>query len=128
VRDQTDTGLLGALALVASTGTLVCCALPIILVVLGLGSTVAALTSAAPWLVTLSLHKTWVFAGSALLIGLAAYWQMLPWACPNDPAQAVACRRLRRTARALAIAAAGLWLIGFFAAYLMEPIARWLDS
>ncbi len=127
MRDQIDTGLLGALALIAATGTLVCCALPIVLVILGLGSAVAAVTTAAPWLVTLSVHKAWVFAGSALLIGLAAYWQMRPWACPSDPAQAAACRRLRRIGRTLAVSATGLWLVGFAAAYLAELLARWLD-
>lgn len=47
----------GYLSLFASFGTLICCALPSLLVLLGLGATVAAFLSAAPWLVTLSRHK-----------------------------------------------------------------------
>ena len=42
------------LTLFASTGTLICCALPIILVTLGLGATVAAFTSSFPLLVTIA--------------------------------------------------------------------------
>ena len=59
-----ETGL-GWLTLFVASGTLICCALPIILVTLGLGATVAALSSNAPFLVILTLHKVWVFGGSA---------------------------------------------------------------
>ena len=55
-------------ALVAAFGTLVCCALPSLLVLLGFGSTVAAAVSATPWLVVLSQNKEWVFLLSGLLI------------------------------------------------------------
>lgn len=50
----------GYLALFSSVGTLVCCALPALLVLSGFGATVASLLSAAPWLVTLSRHKAYV--------------------------------------------------------------------
>lgn len=69
-RDRT--GGLSWVALFASTGTLVCCALPILLVSLGAGATVAALTSALPILVTLSHYKLWVFGVSGLLLAVAA--------------------------------------------------------
>ena len=59
---------LGWLTLLASSTTLVCCALPIALVTLGFGAAVAALTSALPVLVVLSEHKAWLFGGSAVLI------------------------------------------------------------
>ena len=62
-------GVLGFLSLFTSFGTLLCCALPSLLVLLGLGSTVASFLSAVPWLVNLSRQKTWVFAISGLLIG-----------------------------------------------------------
>ena len=61
------------LTLLASTGTLICCALPVFFVTIGMGATVAALTSSIPFLVTLSLHKTWVFAGSAVMLALSRY-------------------------------------------------------
>lgn len=56
----------GIATLVLASGTLVCCALPILLVTLGMGASVAALVSAAPWLVTLSHYKGWMFAISAV--------------------------------------------------------------
>src|SRR6266852_5446660 len=63
-----DNRLLSFLSLFSSLGTLLCCALPSVLVLLGLGATVASFLSAVPWLVTLSRHKVWVFALSGLLI------------------------------------------------------------
>lgn len=42
---------LSVLSLFASLGTLVCCALPSLFVLLGLGATLASLLSSAPWLV-----------------------------------------------------------------------------
>jgi hypothetical protein len=74
------------LALFASTGTLICCALPIALVSLGLGATAAAISSRLPFLVSLPLHKNWVFGGSVLLLFLAAWVLYRPGrTCPADP-------------------------------------------
>ena len=61
--------LLSYLSLFCSLGTLLCCAVPSLLVLLGMGATVASALSAVPWLVTLSHHKNWIFAISGLLIG-----------------------------------------------------------
>jgi mercuric ion transport protein len=82
------------LALFASTGTLICCALPIALVTLGLGATVAAISSSVPFLVILSLHKGWVFAASAALLASSG-WLLFRSAreCPADPQLAALCDR-----------------------------------
>src|SRR5437016_11513304 len=61
-------GVLGYLSLFTSLGTLLCCALPALLVLVGLGATVASVVSSAPWLITLSRHKNWTFAIAGLLI------------------------------------------------------------
>ena len=42
-------GILGYLALFTSFGTLLCCALPLLFVLLGLGATVASVVSSAGW-------------------------------------------------------------------------------
>ena len=64
---------LSTLAPVAVFGTLICCALPIVLVALGAGSVVASLVSTAPWLVALSRNKEWVFLVAGGLLA-ADYW------------------------------------------------------
>src|SRR5436305_12939850 len=56
------------LSLFSSLGTLLCCALPSLLVLFGLGATVASVLAAAPWLVRLSQHKLWVFGISGARI------------------------------------------------------------
>ncbi len=117
------------LALFATTGTLVCCALPIALVTLGLGAAVAALTSTFPFLITLSQHKIWVFAVSALLL-LAAGWALYRpgRACPADAELGRACDRAMVWNRRIYWSAVVLWGIGFFAAYLALPLLRWLEG
>src|ERR1700685_4196059 len=63
--------LLNYFSLFSSCSTLICCALPSVLVLLGMGTTVASLLSAAPWLVSLSRHKIWTFSIAGTLIALS---------------------------------------------------------
>lgn len=117
------------LALFASTGTLICCALPIALVSLGLGATAAAISTSLPFLVSLSLHKNWVFGGSALLLFLAAWVLYRPGrTCPADPKLAALCERTLAWNRRVFWSAIVLWSIGFFAAYLALPIRIWMEG
>lgn len=116
----------GFLSLFASFGTLVCCALPSLLVLLGLGATVASLLSAAPWLVTVSRHKDWVFAGSGALIAvnIAYIHAVAPRlrtdrTCPGDP---TACGTADRVSRVVLWVSAAIYVVGFTTAYLLEPI------
>lgn len=118
---------LGWLALFASTGTLICCALPILLVVLGFGSVVAALTSRFPLLVTLSEYEGWMFGLSAVLLVLTAW---VIWGrqahCPADPVLAARCQRTRAINQWLLLAAVTIWSIGFTARFLLLPLRNWL--
>lgn len=119
------------LSLFTSMGTLVCCALPSLLVLLGLGATVASALSAAPWLVTLSRHKAWVFAVSGALIAANFYYvyRLAPRlkaagaageACPiDDPS---ACGTATRVSRVVLWVSAALYLVGFSVAYVLGPI------
>jgi len=118
---------LGLGTLLLSAGTLVCCALPILLVSLGLGATVAAATSAAPWLVALSAYKAWLFAASGVALAAAALLRLLPGReCPADPRLAALCARADRWNRIVLVVAAVLWVVGFAAAYLWLSMRHWL--
>ncbi len=116
--------LLPFLSLFTSGGTLICCALPALFVTMGAGAALAGLTSSFPALIWLSQYKAWVFAGAALLLVIAGYWQwkarLLP--CPADPAQAKACMRLRRISWAIYGISVCIFLVGAFFAFL----APWL--
>ncbi len=115
------------LALFTTTGTLLCCALPITLVTLGLGATVAAMTSSFPFLITLSQHKVWIFVFSALMLILAGWALYRPGrACPADAELGQACDRAMRWNRRIYWVSIGIWSVGFFAAYLALPLLKWL--
>jgi len=115
------------LTLFTSTGTLICCALPILFVMLGLGATVAAVTSAVPFLVTLALHKVWVFAGSGLMLLISEWLLNRPGrACPSDPELGRLCDRAQHWNRRIHGFSAAIWGVGLFAAYLALPLRIWL--
>ena len=114
--------------LFTTTGTLLCCALPILLVTLGLGATVAALTSAFPLLITLSEHKVWGFLVSALMLALSGWLMFRPGrACPTDRELARACNRAHRWNRRIYWSSVVIWGLGFTAASLLLPLRIWLD-
>ncbi len=112
------------LSLFTSAGTLVCCALPALLVSLGAGATLAGLVAAAPWLVALSAHKDWVFSIAGLLLAFAIVmqWHARSAPCPADPAQAMACRRMRQFSVWVTIISIAIFGIGAFFAFLADDL------
>lgn len=112
-------------ALLLAGGTLICCALPILLVALGLGGAVAALTSTAPWLVTMSQQKLWIFAAAALALLGAGILRYRPGrACPADPELANACARADRIASGALWVGTAVWLIAAFFAFAWLPLQK----
>ncbi len=125
--DTKQTGLTW-LTLFTATGTLLCCALPITLVTLGMGATVAALTSNFPLLITLSQHKIWIFLISAALLTISGWLMYRPGrTCPADPQLNQFCKRTQVWNRRVYWASLVIWGSGFFAAYLALPLRLWLD-
>ncbi len=113
------------LLLFTTSGTLLCCAIPITLVTLGLGASVATLASAAPWIITLSQYKGWIFLTSAILIGISFWAIYRPGRiCPTDPVLAAACNRADNWNRRFILLSSGMWLIGFIAAFGLPLLLR----
>ena len=117
------------LTLLTSTSTLVCCAIPIILVSLGMGAAVASLISALPFLIVLSQYKIAVFSFSGFMLLIAA-WLIFKsnQSCPADPKLAELCMSVKKWNHRLYWFSVSLWTIGFFAAFLALPIQIWLDT
>jgi len=120
--------LLSYLSLFTSFGTLLCCALPSLLVLFGLGATVASFLSEVPWLVTLSHHKHWVFATAGVLIfanvlyvySIGPRLRARNLACSlDDPQSCVVASRLSRIVLWIST---GIYIIGFCTAYLLGPL------
>ncbi len=116
--------LLGAAALFTSLSTLVCCALPAMLVALGAGAAVAGLIGAVPQIVLLSEYKGVVFgvAGVILVAAAATHYAGRNAPCPPDPAQAQACRSLRRMSAFVLMGAGAVYAVGFFFAFLAAGV------
>ena len=86
------------LSLFTSAGTLVCCALPVLFVSLGLGAVFAGVVVQLPGLIWLSEHKAGVFGTAGFMLSVAGVTlhQARNLPCPIDPDQARACRTARR--------------------------------
>ena len=107
---------LSALSLFTSFSTLICCALPALLVAIGAGAALSTLVSHVPQLVWVSEHKPEVFglAGAMLLMAGYFQWRARHAPCPADPQLAAVCRQARRNAKwvywiSVAIYAVGAW-------------------
>ncbi|MCF6301019.1 MAG: hypothetical protein L3J52_07870 [Proteobacteria bacterium] len=118
------------LTLFSTTGTLVCCAIPIALVTMGMGATVASLVSFMPFLVTLSENKNWVFAISGVLLLLSAWMIYRPnRTCPVDSELGEICDTTHKWNKRIYWFSVVLWGIGFFAAFLALPLLKmWPDK
>ena len=120
------------LSLFTSLSTLLCCALPSLLVLFGLGASVASMLSFMPWLVSLSHHKSWVFAisGALILLSFVQTYAIAPrlrkggdTCATDDPS----CDRATKFSKFVLWISAVIYLIGFFAAYLLGPILTGMD-
>lgn len=121
---QRREALVSSLALFTSLGTLVCCALPAMLVTLGAGAVMAGLVTAAPQLVWLSGYKGVVFAvAGAMLIGAVAMRVFGRNTCPTDPGQRAACERLRKFGGVTLSISALVYLAGAYFAFLAPLLA-----
>ena len=106
--------------LFTSFSTIICCALPALLVSIGAGAALAGLVSTVPQLVALSKYKIAVFtvAGILILITGIVQWKNRHAPCPTDPELAQACMRLRKFNKIIYILSVILYLTGFFFAFL----------
>ena len=124
--------LLNYFSLFSSFSTLICCALPSVLVLLGMGTAVASLLSAAPWLVSLSRHKIWTFsvAGTLIAASFVMTYVVAPRLQRGDVCAAddpTTCGEVSKLSRVVLWGSALLWRGGFFVAYLLAPILEHMD-
>ena len=112
------------LSLFASTSTLICCALPALLITVGAGAVMAGLTATFPGIMWLSANKEPLFIASGLVLALSAFmqWQASNAPCPVDPEPAAACMQLRALSRRLLGVSVAVYATGVFFAYLWPLI------
>ena len=119
-KDSRNTYIIFA-SLFTSLGTLLCCALPALLVSLGLGSVMLSLVTSLPWIVAIGEHKLFVFLISGFLLTLSSVfvYQAKFRPCPIDPAQRHVCLTLRKFNQRTVIGSWIIWWIGFVMSYLV---------
>jgi hypothetical protein len=110
-------------SLFASSSTLVCCALPALLVALGAGAVLSSLVSAVPQVVLLSEHKIelFIFAGLMLTASGALQWRNRTASCPVDIKLSDACLRTRKTAAWMYGISVAIYLVGGWFAFV-QPL------
>lgn len=132
VATNKQSALLSYLSLFTSVSTLLCCALPSLLVLAGLGASVASMLSVVPWLVALSRHKHWTFAVSGVLIAMSfvnMYCispRIRAKACDVDGVSG--CEEASRLSKILLWVSASIYGVGGFVAYVLGPILAWFDG
>ena len=111
------------LSLFASSGTLICCALPALLVALGAGAVLSSLVAVFPGIVWVSEYKEIVFgfAGLMLSVGGLAQWRARSAPCPIDPTLRRACLRTRRVSAWLYFLSLALFVVGGWFAFV-QPL------
>lgn len=124
--------LLNYFSLFSSFSTLLCCALPSVLVLLGMGTAVASLLSVAPWLVSLSRHKIWTFsiAGTLIAVSFVMTYVIAPRLREGESCDAEdpsTCGEVSKLSRWVLWISALIWSGGFFVAYLLAPILVRMD-
>jgi hypothetical protein len=113
---KTDTSVYSGLGL-SLIGT-TCCAVPVILVGLGLGGAVASVVSVFPWLTVLSHVKGITFSMTALVLAYA-YWRLR-----RARSCTVAGQQRLRWQRIMLWSGSVMLAMSLFAAYALLPLTR----
>ena len=110
-------------SLFASSSTLICCALPALLVSLGAGAALASLVAVFPQIVWISEHKEAIFLiSSALMVaGGVLQWRNRFAPCPTEPSLRNACLKTRRTSLRIYFVSLVLLLVGGWFAFI-QPL------
>ncbi len=117
--------LINYFTLFGSMSTLICCALPALLVSLGLGAVMAGLASNVPGLIWISENKrgVFIFAAFMLMINGFLIWKNKNAPCPIDPKLRDACIKARRVSRNIFYVSLGAFTLGFLFAYVAPALS-----
>jgi mercuric ion transport protein len=132
VKNPASASLLAYFSLFTSVGTLLCCALPSLLVLAGLGASFASALSTLPWLVALSRHKPWVFviSGSLIFLSFVNTYYVAPRvrakACAPD--SRAACEETGKIGKVLLWMSAAIYGVGFFTAFVLGNLLSKMDA
>lgn len=118
--------ILSTLTLFTSFSTLVCCALPALLVSIGAGAMLISLLNTVPQLIWLSEHKIAIFVFAAVMLTLSGIIRYMNRnaPCPIEPEQAKACMRLRHISDIILNLSVLMYMVGFFFAFIAPILIK----
>jgi len=116
---------LSILSLFTSFGTLVCCALPALLVTLGMGASLISILGIFPWITVISEQKKIVFIISGIFLSLGfvnQYINNISSSCPTDENEARICKNLKKVNWIILFFSSILYIVGLFFAFFAAGI------
>ena len=115
---------LGFLTLLASSSTLICCALPAIFVTLGAGATLASVVNIFPELIVISKFKVYisVFALFFLIITGVLIKKASSQPCPTDPNLRNLCMKTRKRSRTIYIISVFIFAFASIFTYIVPTL------
>ncbi|MDA0942477.1 MAG: hypothetical protein O2849_06675 [Proteobacteria bacterium] len=119
---------LSVLTLLTSSGTILCCALPVLLVTIGAGAALSSLISTFPQIVWVSKYKEYIFTVAFILIILSGYfqWHSRKLPCPANKLLAAQCLRARKLSLVIYFVSVVILTIGFTFAFILPYLMNYL--
>ena len=112
------------LSLLASSATLICCALPAIFVAIGAGATFASLITSFPFLIMLSKYKLYITLFALIMIAIAGYFNYKTYymPCPADPELGRMCLQTRKRSRIMYYISVTIFIFATVFTYIVPQI------
>lgn len=112
----------GYAGLFTSMSTLLCCALPALLVSLGMGASMITLTNAIPQITWVGENKIYVFSFAFFMLTISSIftYKNRNAPCPIDPKLRDACLRGRKYSKIVLILGWISLSVGFFFAFIAQ--------
>tara|TARA_B100000902_G_scaffold164598_1_gene159635 strand:+ start:946 stop:1323 length:378 start_codon:yes stop_codon:yes gene_type:complete len=115
---------LGLLSLLASSSTLICCALPALFVSLGAGATLASIVNVFPELIIISKYKIYISAFALLFLIVAGILiknaSVQP--CPTDPNLRDICIKTRKKSKIIYIISVFIFAFASIFTYIVPKL------
>ncbi|MFT4967402.1 MAG: mercuric ion transport protein [Candidatus Deianiraeaceae bacterium] len=112
--------ILPFLALFTSLSTILCCALPILLVTLGMGAVFASLTANFPALTLIASYSLEIFILATILLLVSGYFIFIKaQTCPSDKNLAKLCAKTKKINKVVWIASVVILCISAFFKYAL---------
>ena len=112
--------LLSFFGLFTSVSTILCCALPIILVTLGMGAVFANLTASLPFITWLAERSLYLFTIATNLLLIGGYFIFIkPQNCPADKKLAEICNKTKKFNKIVWWMSVIILAISFFFKYIL---------